>query len=83
LDAEFKPLWPIWQLDVLCYGRQRWQDRGKKRQRSGKVGGKNGKVRHGSGRIYVSKPAAARGQGGRVWRGMRLFKVLAARGDAM
>jgi hypothetical protein len=44
LNAAFKPVCRPWQLDVSCYGWQKRQDRGKKRQQSGNVGGKNGKV---------------------------------------
>jgi hypothetical protein len=56
--AEFKPVRAIWQLDVWCYGWQKRQDRGKKRQRCGKVGGKNGNVVSGSGRTHIATPTA-------------------------
>jgi len=43
-NADYKPIWPIHQLDVSCYGWQKRHDRGKKRQGCGKVGGQNGTV---------------------------------------
>jgi hypothetical protein len=32
-NPEFKPCRAIWQRDIWRYGRQKWHDRGKKRQR--------------------------------------------------
>ena len=48
-NAAFKPICRLHELDVSRYGRQRWHDRGKKRQGCGTVGGKNGKVSLGCG----------------------------------
>jgi len=82
-DPAFKPVCRDWQLDVSRYGWQKRQDRGKKWQQSGKVGGKNGKVGSGCRPVHATVRAVALGQGGRDWHGMRLFKVLAARGGAV
>jgi|SRR5690242_2571440 len=72
--AGFKPCWPIRQLDVSCYGRQRRQDCGK----NGKV---RGTILTDSGTIWLVQGVVVRGG----WVGMpgirlamRLFKVLAA-----
>jgi len=42
-NAEFKPCAGERQRDIAGYGWQKRQNRGKKWQRVGKVGGKNGK----------------------------------------
>ena len=81
-NAAFKPVCGPRQLDVWCYGWQKRHDRGKKWQRSGTVGGKDGRVWVDSGHLHAASPAVAIGCGWRVWRGMRLFKVLAARSGA-
>jgi hypothetical protein len=44
VSAAFKPVCRFLPLDVSRYGWQKRHDRGKKRQRNGKVSGKNGKV---------------------------------------
>src|SRR5579859_2649209 len=82
-NAVFKPVCRLSRLDIWRYGWQKRQDRGKKWQRNGKVGGKNGKVLVDSGRLHAAKPAVAREQDERVYVCMRLFKVLAARGGAV
>ncbi len=51
--------------------------RGKIAAKSGKVGGKSGKVATDGGRIHAATLAGAGGRERRIWRGMRLFKVLA------
>jgi hypothetical protein len=51
-DAEFKAVWPIRQLDILCYGWQMRQDAAK----SGKVDGKNGNVVSDSGHTQDAAP---------------------------
>src|SRR5690349_3553754 len=55
---------------------------GKIRQRCGKVGGKNGKGGRGRDLVQGATRDTAGGCGWRVCHGMRLFKVLAALGDA-
>jgi len=60
-NRQFKAVCAASERDVSRYGRQRWQDRGKKRQRSGKVGGKNGKDGQGCGGIHAGARAAAMG----------------------
>ncbi len=82
VKAGFKPVCRLSQLDTWRYGWQKWQDRGKKWQRGGTVGDKNGKVRWTCGSIHGITRAVAGGCGRRVRRGMRLFKVLAARDGA-
>jgi hypothetical protein len=82
-NAAFKPVCAIWQRDVSRYGWQKWQGRGKERQRSGTVDGKNGKDVSDAGYVHAAVCAVAHGCGWRVWRGMRWFKVLAARGGAL
>jgi hypothetical protein len=55
--AAFKPVCTTWQLDIWRYGWQKRQDRGKKWQRCGKVGGKNGKDVMDLGHVAaISKP---------------------------
>jgi hypothetical protein len=49
----------------------------------GTVGGKNGKVLMDAGHLQAANPAVARGREGCVCDGMRLFKVLAARGGVV
>jgi|SRR5690242_4984731 len=58
-DAEFKPVWPIRQRDISCYGWQKRQDVATWMARIGKVGGKNGNVANGSGHIHIAAPTAA------------------------
>ena len=56
-NAEFKPVCRICELDVSRYGWQKRQDparSGNEWQRSGKVGGKNGKDGRGIGRADVA-----------------------------
>jgi hypothetical protein len=59
LNAAIKPVRGLWQLDVWRYGWQKRQDRGKKRQRCGKAGGKNGNVVSGCGYVHAILLAAA------------------------
>jgi len=58
-DAGFKPCDRERQRDMSRYGWQKRQNRGKKWQRVGKVGGKNGKVRVGCGRVHAVSLAVA------------------------
>jgi len=57
--AAFKPVCGPLSLDIWRYGWQKRHDRGKKRQRCGKVGGKNGKVSQGCGGVHAVSRAAA------------------------
>src|SRR5689334_15694670 len=59
--AEFKRVRGLWRRDILRYGWQRRQDRGKKVATDGKVGSKSGKDVRGRGRIHVTVPTAVMG----------------------
>src|SRR5689334_15596042 len=73
-DAEFKRVCGLRELDVWCYGWQKRHDRGKKWQQSGKVGGKNGKVRRASRAFMPPCPRVQCGQVARVRHDMRLSR---------
>jgi hypothetical protein len=58
-NAEFKPVCGLEELDIWCYGWQKWQETARwmaKTARGGKVGGKNGNV---SGRCWGVQTHAA------------------------
>jgi hypothetical protein len=81
-NAAFKPVCGLWQRNIARHGRQKWQDRGKKRQRSGKVGGKSGKDGRGCGDIHVAMPAVAMGCACELLTLYEVVQVLAAPGGA-
>src|SRR5579859_6733534 len=64
-NSGFKPVCGGWQLDVLGYGRQKRQDRGKKRQRCGNgwQGGRQTRQGWGTGGTIWS----CQGAGGAGW----------------
>jgi len=83
-NAAFKPVCRLRELDIARYGWQKRQDRGNKVARDGKAGGKNGNGARGYGHLHtLSRLPRLRlhvGEDGPFGTGIRLFKVLVARG---
>src|SRR5690348_15293559 len=81
-NVEFKPVWRKWQLDIARYGWQKRQETATKWQRMARPMAKTARFGRSCHSVHVTMRSVALGQGGHVWRGMRLFKVLATRGGA-
>src|SRR5690242_15538533 len=79
-NAAFKPVCGSRQLDVSRDGRQERHDRGKKRQQSGKVHGKNGAIWYGCGGVHAATCAVAGGCDGLGLGEYAVVKVLARLG---